>query len=118
MKNGKFGNGIIPKGTEDIIKDMEKLIINHQGEVRTFVTGNRPSDFKNCWRAMGVTDEKIINKYEQMRLKLNLTWHHLDDLDNSLKSTFQLVDKDLHEATLFHMGSHAQLKEVLNQVNK
>ncbi|WGH74761.1 HNH endonuclease [Tenacibaculum tangerinum] len=116
LKNGKFGNGIVPKGAEKLVGDMKQLVIKHQGEIRTYVTGDRPSDFKNCWRAMGVTDEKLINKYESLRKKLKLTWHHLDDLDDSLKSTFQLVDRELHELTTKHMGSHAQLLEVYKQL--
>ncbi len=116
LKNGKFGNGIIPKGAEKLVTDMELLVVKHQGEIRTFVTGNRPSDFKNCWRAMGVIDEKLINKYEILRKKLKLTWHHLDDLDNELKSTFQLVDRELHDLTTHHMGSHAQLIETYKKL--
>lgn len=118
IQKGEFGNGIIPKGAEKFVKDMRKIIEKHKGEIRTFVTGNRASDFKNCWRAMGVTDEKLINKYQRICNEMELTWHHLDDLDNNLKSTFQLVFTKLHDDTLKHMGSHAELKEVFNQLKK
>jgi hypothetical protein len=118
VQKGKFGNGIVPKGAEKYVREMRRLIERHQGEIKTYVTGNRPSDFKNCWRAMGVTDEKLINKYQKISKEMELTWHHLDDLDNNLKSTFQFVFTPLHESTVTHMGSNAQLKEVYNQLKK
>ncbi len=94
---------------------MEKIVEKHKGEIRTFLTGDRPADFKNCWRAMGVTDDRLINRYQSLCKKLKLTWHHLDDLDEELKSTFQLVSTPLHDETIFHMGSFAQLEEVYKQ---
>ncbi|EDP72848.1 hypothetical protein FBALC1_17142 [Flavobacteriales bacterium ALC-1] len=118
LKNGKFGNGIIPKGDEVYVKQIQNLIEKHKGETRTFVTGDRPSDFKNCWRSIGVTDNKLINKYQEICRKMKLTWHHLDDLDGSLKSTFQLVYTPLHKRTTPHMGSNAQLLEIFNQLKK
>ncbi len=66
----------------------------------------------------GVTDNKLINKYQEICRKMKLTWHHLDDLDDSLKSTFQLVYTPLHKRTTLHMGSNAQLLEVFNQLKK
>ena len=46
--------------------------------------------------------------------KLKLTWHHLDDIDENLKGTMQLVKREIHEMTLPHMGSHVQIKTVLD----
>lgn len=118
LNEGKLGNGIIPKGAENYVADMKRLIRNNQGEIKTYVTGDRPSDFKNCWRAMGVKDEKLINKYQRLAQEMELTWHHLDDLDDSLQGTFQLIFTPLHQSTTPHMGSFAQLKEVFKNFIK
>ncbi|SEC37972.1 hypothetical protein SAMN04489761_2830 [Tenacibaculum sp. MAR_2009_124] len=40
----------------------------------------------------------------------------MDDLDSDLKSSLQLVIREVHEQTTQHMGSHKQLKEILNLV--
>ena len=39
------------------------------------------------------------------------TWHHLDDLDENLESTFQLVTRKSHKATIRHVGSVDQIKK-------
>ena len=51
--------------------------------------------------------------------KIDLTWHHLDDLGPDLKSGFQLVIQNIHEATIVHMGSNKQIKKLLEiiQIN-
>lgn len=84
------------------------------GEVKTNIAGViRQVDFDNSWRAMGIKPslgQKIKQHYE-------LTWHHLDDLDENLQSTMQLVITEIHEQTVPHIGSHAQIKELLKIMN-
>ena len=41
------------------------------------------------------------------------TWHHMDNLDGDLECTMQLVDTEAHEATLLHIGSHAQFHKTI-----
>ncbi|AWG27095.1 HNH endonuclease [Flavobacterium kingsejongi] len=51
---------------------------------------------------------------EKILVELKLTWHHLDDLDENLKGTMQLIQTDIHIATLPHKGSPIQIKTVLD----
>jgi len=51
---------------------------------------------------MGITDENVM---KDILKNQEYTWHHLDDLDENLKSTFQLIQRDAHEATYSHIGS-------------
>lgn len=115
-KNGHLGDGIVPENGIEDLANISKYIENNNGKIKTFVTGNRSADFKNCWRAMGVTDEKLINKYQKISENIGLTWHHLDDLDIDLKGTFQIVITDLHVSTINHMGSFAQLKQIYSRL--
>jgi len=116
--NGKFGNGKIPKGYEADITEMERLIGKFKGQIKTHVTGDHVTDFSNCWKVLGVKDEKTIRRYNNALKKLNITIHHLDDLDTNFKSTFQFVDATLHKNTYKHMGSNAQHKAALREYRK
>ena len=79
------------------------------------ITGNRSLtyvDFANAWLKMGVnpSDGKKILK------ELELTWHHIDDLDINMQSTLQLVRKEAH-APISHSGSVKQAEVLFNQIN-
>ncbi|MEO4005358.1 HNH endonuclease [Flavobacterium sp. CAU 1735] len=110
-EQGRLGNGMsIPNVSEEVLNDALNKIIKFDGEVKVPITGiEYSSDFANAWNAVGIEPSlgsKILRE-------LDLTWHHLDDLDENLKSTMQLVRKGIHEKTKLHMGSQAQIKAVL-----
>ncbi|WP_157730304.1 HNH endonuclease [Tenacibaculum jejuense] len=48
--------------------------------------------------------------------KLKLTWHHLDDLDTDVKSSLELVHSVVHDQTFQHLGSFFQLEKLLTLV--
>lgn len=73
------------------------------GKVRIKVTGCRDLDFAQCLKQMGL--DKTPKGY---------TWHHLDDLDENLECTMQLVRSDAHKATYNHLGSALQFQELFN----
>ncbi|WP_442264911.1 HNH endonuclease [Tenacibaculum sp. ZS6-P6] len=112
---GKLGNGDYYKikgySLEDINSAFDK-IKKVKGIVKVNITSDRTPDFSNCWIELGIEPSlgTLINS------KLKLTWHHMDDLDSDLKSSLQLVIREVHEQTTQHMGSHKQLKEILNLV--
>lgn len=108
---GKLGNGKTISGvSKQVFDDALNKIIKFDGEVKVNMTGVRRSDFDNCWKAMGI-DPTLGAKLES---KLQLTWHHLDDLDENLKGTMQIIRTEAHNKTLPHMGSFVQIENVLN----
>jgi|GEM_PF-1630166 len=111
-EQGRLGNGMsIPGVSEEVLNDALNKIIKFDGEVKIPITGvERGADFTNAWNALGI--EPSLGR--KITTELKLTWHHLDDLDENLKSTMQLVRKEIHEKTTPHMGSHAQIKAVLD----
>jgi hypothetical protein len=110
---GKLGVKNLPKGlTKSQFDDALQKINKFGGEVRANITGVRGSDFANSWKAMGI-DRTIGTKIAE---HFKLTWHHLDDLDENLMSTMQLVLTKIHDATVPHVGSYAQMKEVINLI--
>ena len=49
--------------------------------------------------------------------ELKLTWHHVDDLDNSMNSTLQLITEKAHRRTLKHSGSVKQSDVLFDEIN-
>ncbi|KAB1158920.1 HNH endonuclease [Tenacibaculum aiptasiae] len=98
----------ISKGGKGASPDFDGLIhylYNNDpafGKVRIKVTGSRDKDFKQCLELMNL--KKTPKGY---------TWHHLDDLDENLECTMQLVLRDAHEATVTHLGSAGQFNNLL-----
>lgn len=118
MKNSKLGNGkydlitVIGKYSEaDILSVLDK-IKKHKGVVKVNVTSNRSSDFKNCWKKLGINP--TLGK--KLLKELELTWHHLDDLDENLESSFQLVLREVHRETSQHLGSHYEIEQLLELI--
>ncbi len=72
------------------------------GKVKIKVTGSRDIDFKYANEIMKL--DEIPTGY---------TWHHLDDLDENLECTMQLVKDTVHIDTYSHFGSAKQLEELL-----
>ena len=118
MIDGKLGNGKYSKikaegfRDKDILDALSKLQESN-GTIRASVTSDRGPDFDNCWKALGI-DPKLG---ELINSKLKLTWHHIDDLDTDMKSSFQLVIRKIHEETRPHIGSHKQIEVLLDLVN-
>jgi len=73
------------------------------GRVRIKVTGSRDMDFAQA--------NKALNLAETPK---GYTWHHLDDLNENLECTMQLVLTEVHEATFKHLGSAKQFQELLD----
>ncbi|WP_158837820.1 hypothetical protein [Polaribacter sp. L3A8] len=122
LPNGRLGNGKTIKFTPPpTIKGLTETEYNriltildgNNATVKVNVTSFRDTDFKNCWLAMGVNP----NIGKALISELDLTWHHLDDLDASLKSSFQLSRGEIHEK-LSHTGSNAQIRKILGLTGK
>jgi hypothetical protein len=94
----------------DFIKN-KNLWYNDKAIVKIRLTGNRELDFQKAFAEMGITDRKQM---DYIRFKLRFVWHHLDDLNENLESTLQLVKKDAHDVTISHSGSMNQLSKVLD----
>lgn len=71
------------------------------GNVKIKVTGVRSIDFKYANEVMDLK-----------RTPEGYTWHHLDDLDENLECTMQLVKEDVHLDTYSHFGSAKQFEEL------
>lgn len=109
---GKKGVKGLPEGVSQAqLDDTLEKINKFGGVVRANITGlNRTTDFANSWKAMGVPPSLGTKIYEHYKL----TWHHMDDLDENLQSGMQLILTEIHLKTVPHIGSHAQIKELLN----
>ena len=110
-----LGNGTNFLGISEPLQSIIQKIKNFDGEVKVPITGNRSLtyvDFANAWLKMGVnpSDGKKILK------ELELTWHHIDDLDINMQPTLQLVRKEAH-APISHSGSVKQAEVLFNQIN-
>lgn len=80
-----------------------KYLYNDKSVVKIQITGSRKLDFDAAFEKMGIT-----NRSERKRILKDYTWHHLDDLDENLGCTMQLIEKEAHVATYKHFGSAAQ----------
>ena len=114
--NGKLGNGnydSVEKYTGSDIEKALSIIQEKKGIVKVNVTNDRNADFSNCWKELGIEEDlgKAIEK-------MDLTWHHLDDLDVDLKSSFQLVISEVHVSTYKHLGSNKQIDLLLELIEK
>lgn len=76
--------------------------------VKIRLTGNYDKDFEAAFRKMGITDKNMMKDILKNK---KYAWHHLDDLDENLESTFQLISREAHQATYKHVGSVDQLKK-------
>ena len=100
------------KGTSPDFNGLTEYLCNNDpnfGNVKITVTGSRDKDFKQAFEKMGITDSKT-----QKKIKRKYTWHHLDDLDENLECTMQLVLRKAHDATITHFGSAGQFLDLLN----
>lgn len=51
-------------------------------------------------------------------VELELTWHHIDDIDVNMNSTMQLLYEEAHVASLSHSGSVAQWKALFKLIEE
>lgn len=101
----------IPKSKNGISADFAKTpyLYNENSIVKIRMTGDRALDFKKAFEKMGITDRKLIKTIDE-----EYVWHHLDDLNEHLECTMQLVHWEAHNATIKHIGSCGQISKVIN----
>ncbi len=85
-------------------------IYSKKAIVKIKLTGDRALDFEAAFKKMGITDRKEIKNILKSQ---KYTWHHLDDLDENLECTMQLITQEAHKATYKHVGSVGQILKTL-----
>jgi len=63
-------------------------------QVKTFMTSHEGADAENAFRAAGIMDEDLRDE-----VLTQYTWHCLDDMDENLQCTMQLVLTEVLEKT-------------------
>lgn len=71
-------------------------------EVKIRLTGSREKDFEECRRIYSEKTGLSIKEIKRLE-QTDYVWHHLDDLDDSLSCSMQLVLREAHEPT--HLGA-------------
>ena len=109
-----LGNGNDIIGLSEPLQNIIQKIKSYNGEVKVPISGARNLthvDFSNAWLKMDIDpkDGKKILK------ELELTWHHVDDLDINMNSSLQLVRKQAH-APISHSGSVKQALVLFNRI--
>ncbi|WP_299519825.1 HNH endonuclease [Winogradskyella sp.] len=104
-KNAKEKGYDVPISKNGTSPDFEgtKYLYNDKSVVKIQIKGSRDLDFKEAFKQIGVTNKKTRDSILE-----DYTWHHLDDLDENLGCTMQLVLREAHEATYTHFGSAGQ----------
>lgn len=74
--------------------------------IRIRLSGDEHIDIQHSFQQMGITDQE-----EQEQILKNYTWHYLDDLDEDLKCTMQLVQTAALEAAKPFLDSRDLLEE-------
>ena len=106
-----FKNGYkVPKSKNGFAPDFRntKYLYNKKSSIKINCAFDRAKDEELAWKKFGITDEEI-----KKRIKDEYVWHHLDDLDDNLEMTMQLVEKVAHKATEWHVGSVKQYERLL-----
>ncbi len=107
LRNSKLGNGAYDEVIEEgfhltEIESAVKKIINNKGIATNIrLTGKRSDDFNLVWDAWGI-ERKLGNTLYK---KLDITFHHMDNVTFKYKGTFELVHSDLHDLTTSHTGN-------------
>ena len=86
-------------------EDKKKIMLC---QVKTNMTGHQGADNENAFRAAGIEDEQLIKTILE-----SYTWHYLDDLDENLQCTMQLVLTEVLEQTKPFTDSRAIYEKVL-----
>ena len=75
----------------ELENDIKKQLVSNEKkimlvQVKTYMTSHEGADAENAFKAAGITDEnlrkEVLNQY---------TWHYLDDINENLQCTMQLV---------------------------
>lgn len=107
-KAKKYNVPLSKNGTSSDFSNLKEYLYNNDpdfGNVKIKMTGSRELDFKQANELMGLDD--IPEGY---------TWHHLDDLNENLESTMQLVESKVHKKTCPHLGSVKQIETILKLI--
>ncbi|MEP0262369.1 hypothetical protein [Dokdonia sp.] len=88
-----------PDGNIELENDIRKQLINDEkkimlAQVKTFMTSHQGADAENAFRTAGIMDDSL--KEEVLK---QYTWHYLDDIDENLQCTMQLVLTEVLEKT-------------------
>ena len=83
----------------ELEKDIRKQLMNDEKkimlvQVKTFMTSHQGADAENAFKAARIMDENL--KKEVLK---QYTWHYLDDMDENLQCTMQLVLTEVLEKT-------------------
>lgn len=100
----------IPKSKNGISMDFKgtKYLHSPSSIVKIRLTGSRAKDFSECRRLL--SEKTGMTIAEIRKLEKKYVWHHLDDLDENLFCTMQLVERNAHG--LSHMGSVSQFDKL------
>lgn len=103
----KFG---VPKSKNGISMDFKgtKYLHSPNSIVKIRLTGSRSKDFTECRRLL--SEKTGMTIAEIRKLEKKYVWHHLDDLDENLSCTMQLVERNAHGVG--HMGSVSQFDKL------
>lgn len=80
----------------------------HNNVIRIRLSGDEHIDIIHSFEQMGINDTK-----EQNEILKNYTWHYLDDLDEDLTCTMQLVQTEVLEATKPFLDSRDIFEEAV-----
>ncbi|WP_298904547.1 HNH endonuclease [uncultured Psychroserpens sp.] len=91
-------------------EDKKKIMLC---EVKTYMTGHQGADNQNAFKAAGIEDEQLIKTILE-----DYTWHYLDDIDENLQCTMQLVLTEVLEQTKPFTDSRAIYEEIMGLTYK
>lgn len=76
--------------------------------IRIRLSGDESLDIENAFKQMGIT-----SKEKQEDILKEFTWHYLDDLDENLECTMQLVQTEALEATKPFLDSRDIVEQIM-----
>ncbi|NAS29935.1 hypothetical protein GTQ40_03025 [Flavobacteriaceae bacterium R38] len=74
-----------------LLNDEKKIML---AQVKTYMTGHQGADAENAFKAVG-----ILNQELRANVLKQYTWHYLDDMNENLQCTMQLVLTEVLEKT-------------------
>lgn len=80
-----------PRTNSELENNIKEQLISHEKQiilvqVRTYMTSHQGADAENAFRAAEIMDENLREE-----ILKQYTWHYLDDIDENLQCTMQLV---------------------------
>lgn len=98
----------------DFSKTPEYLHMGKKSIIKVKLTGSYTDDFNKAFDAY-FKKLNIVDEIEKTKIRKKYVWHHLDDLDENLESSFQLVLRKIHNKSTPHIGSVAKYEKVFNR---